>query len=228
MPKKQINWLVNQPHDVLSSREIFESRFAIKHLAPPYSSEINDAIIFAIRRDLTRHLGKTQKTVFQIMREQVDATMRMDENSWHQLDLVDVLQPALSSAINRIVMEKNLCCNKNFMEPFINFIYRLGLVSVVVGQYLPFFIVSAAEKVIFWPISLYRRKTIRYLAPVISDRIKNLERSKTNPKIFHEAPKNFIQWSAVNCIDVSQSEIADAIFILVCLFVCLSLVSHMF
>lgn len=49
----------------------------------------------AIRRDLTRNLGRTQQLSFDTIRERVDTLMGLQQ-SLHEVDLVGVLKPTIT------------------------------------------------------------------------------------------------------------------------------------
>ena len=104
LPKEQMRWLVSQPEDIFSQREVVNTKFAFKYLSPPISIENSSQAILAIRRDLTRNLGGTQKTVFDVLRLSLDAIIERADTSWHEIDLVEILRPAITSATNRILI----------------------------------------------------------------------------------------------------------------------------
>ena len=75
-----MRWLVSQTDDIFSQEEVRNSRFAVKYLIPPVPVEINHQFIAALRRDLTRNLGGTQKTVFDVLRLSLDAIIERADN----------------------------------------------------------------------------------------------------------------------------------------------------
>lgn len=115
IPKELMRWLVGQPDDVLNSRKAIETRFAISYLSPPVSKRLDDAISLAIRRDLTRNLGRTQKVVFDTLRERADTVMGQDE-SWHEVNLGGVIQSVVSSVSYRMLVGEALYENKTFLK----------------------------------------------------------------------------------------------------------------
>lgn len=219
MPVEQMDWLVSQPNDVLSQRKVLETKFAVKYLVPPVPLQVGSDIVLAVRHHLTRNLGKTQGLVYQLMHECIDKTLGLDEISWHQVDLVDVLHSAISGATNRMLVGEELCRNESFMQSFKTFTYWLSLGSVAVGQYVPFFLAPIAGYIASWVVLVYRRKAMKHFLPVIQDRIKNLERTKSDPEFLYEAPKDIIQWSLGTCKDGTPLQIADGILSMVSVFI---------
>lgn len=52
--------------------------------------------------------------MFELIRKHVDTLMGLDE-SWHEVSLIGVLQPAMSSVNHQMLVGEELCRNKAFM-----------------------------------------------------------------------------------------------------------------
>lgn len=130
--------MVGQPETVLNHREVLDNKFAVKYFIPPIRKELDIGTSIAIRRDLTRNLEKTQREMFELIRKHVDTLMGLEE-SWHEVSLIGVLQPAMSSVNHRMLVGEELCRNKTFTESLGNFSNIIGLASIFIGQYVPFF-----------------------------------------------------------------------------------------
>ncbi|MCJ1345103.1 hypothetical protein MMC31_003308, partial [Peltigera leucophlebia] len=98
--------------------EAINTKFAIKHLSPHIPTQISDQVALAIRRDPIRNLWRTQKTVLETIWLSIDAIIEQDDTSWHEIDLVQVLQPAITNATNRILVEQDLYRNATFWSLF--------------------------------------------------------------------------------------------------------------
>ena len=195
-----MRWLVSQTDGIFSQREVLNAKFAINYLHPSTPHQINDLVPLALRRDLTRNLGKTQQTVFDVLRQSLDEII-VDEDegendssssssssnsssSWHEINLAKILQPAITNATNRILVGPNLCANETFMKAFGTFSDLLGIAAVVIGQYIPFFLAPPAGYLASFLVRFHRKKALRYLVPDVQARIHALQlEAKTNPKI---------------------------------------------
>ena len=146
-----MRWLVSQADGIFSQREVLNTKFAVKYLSPPIPIEISTQVAPALHRDLTRNLGGTQKTVFDFLRLSLDAIIERDDPSWHELNLVAILQPAITSTTNRILVGKDLCGNETFLVAFGKSSNYLGIGAVVIGQYIC--LISWTRLLDTWPRS---------------------------------------------------------------------------
>ena len=210
-----MRWLVSQADGIFSQREVLNTKFAVKYLSPPIPIEISAQVALALRRDLTRNLGGTQKTVFDILRLSLDAIIERDDTSWHEIDLVAILQPAITSATNRILVGKDLCVNETFLVAFGKFSDYLGIGAVVIGQYMPYFLAAPFGYMASIAVRLYRRKALKYLVPEVQARMDAIQLAKSDPAFDYKPPVDVIQWSIGTCESASARHVSDAILSLV-------------
>lgn len=214
-----MRWMVSQADGIFSQREVLNTKFAVKYLSPPIPIEISGQVALALRRDLTRNLGKTQKTVFDTMRPYIDAIIQRDDSSWHEVDLVQILQPAIASATNRILVGQVLCTNATFLESFRSFSDYLGIAAVVIGQYVPYFLAAPFGYLASIGVRLYRRKALKYLIPEVQARMDAIELTKNDPAFDYKPPVDVIQWSIMTCENATALHISDALLSLVSSFI---------
>lgn len=206
-----MRWLVSQTPDIFSQEEVRNTRFAVKYLIPPLPVDINDQFIGALRRDLTRNLGATQKTVFEVLRLPLDAIIDQADTSWHEIDLVATLKPAITNAMNCIIVGQDLCGDETFLQTFEKFNDYLGLGSVVIGQYVPYFLTAPFGYLASITVRLYRRKALKYLIPEVQARMDAVQLAKSDPTFDYKPPVDIIQWSIGTCKNASAKHVADAI-----------------
>lgn len=208
LPKESIRWLVGQPDHVLNAHKVLNTRFAIDYLAPHFSKKLNESLNLAVRRDLTRNLGKTQKTSFDIMRERIDRLWGL-QNSWHEVNLFSSLQSIVSSVNRQLLMGETLYRNEGFIRSLDNFMNVNGICSILIGQFMPPFIAP----VIGYPASLLvymlRRKALKYLHNEIKHRMKLIQQHKADPDFSYEPPLDFVHWFIMACLDANVPEMAD-------------------
>lgn len=130
---------MGQPDNVLNARKVLDTRFAIDYFVLSPRRKIEEGLLLAIRKDLTRNLGRTQTGSFDAIRERVDALMGMQE-SWHEISLVGVLGPVISGVSHRMLVGDEPYHNEKFMKGLENFGNLFGLASLLIGQNAPFFI----------------------------------------------------------------------------------------
>lgn len=216
-----MRWLVSQTDDIFSQEEARNTRFAVKYLVPPVPVEINHQFIGALRRDLTRNLGGTQKTVFDVLRLSLDAIIERADTSWHEIDLVAMLKPAITNAMNRIVLGQDLCVNEPFLGTFEKFHDYLGIGSVVIGQYVPYFLTAPIGYLASIVVRIYRRKALSYLIPEVQARMDAFQLAKRDPALDYKPPVDIIQWGISTCKNASAKHLSDAILSTVSSFILL-------
>lgn len=216
-----MRWLVSQVDGIFSQREVLNTKFAVKYLHPTIPLEISSQVALALRRDLTRNLGKTQKTVFDVMRQALDGIVERDDTSWHEIDLVKILQPAITNATNRILVGMDLCGNETFLKAFGTFSDLLGIGAVVIGQYMPYFLAPPVGYLASFAVRLHRRKALKYLLPEVQARMDAIQLAKTDPAFDYKPPADVIQWSVGACENHKAADISDAILSLVSLLILL-------
>lgn len=213
-----MRWMVSQKNGVFSSQEVLNTKFAIKYLSPPISTSISTQITLAIRRDLTRNLGGTQKTVFDVLRLSLGAIIERDDLSWHEIDLIAMLQPGITQATNRILVGQDLCANETFLDLFGKFNNNLGIGAVVIGQYVPYFLSTPFGYLASIAVHVYRRKALRYLVPEVQARMDAIQLANSDPTFDYKPPLDVITWSIESCEKESAHNISNAILSLVSFF----------
>lgn len=232
---------MTQPDNVLNSRKVIDTKFAIDYLIPHIPPDLTDGMTLAIRRDLTRNLGRTQKDSFNAIRALTDEVLLpplLDNNNtrtststststddgdekkinpWHEVNLTSAIGSIISGVSNRMLVGDKLYHNTAFMKTLDNFGNTFGLASLLIGQYAPSFIlrplVGYLASVV---VRLYRRKALNYLVPAATEMIDSLNKQKKNPDSKeYEAPMDIMYWVISTCPDASADEIAALILSLV-------------
>ena len=123
--------------------------------------------------------------------------------------------------MNRIVVGQDLCGNATFLETFEKFNDYLGIGSVVIGQYVPYFLTEPFGYLASIAVRLYRRKALRYLVPEVQARIDAIQFPKIDPAFDYKPPADIIQWSIGTCKNASAKHVSDAILSTVSSFILL-------
>lgn len=169
----------------------------------------------AIRRDLTRNLGRTQKVSFDTIRALVDQLMGLNHDTYIQVNLDDVIGPVVSGVSNRMLVGDVLYHTKGFRKSLASFGNILGLGSLLIGQFAPFFVRPVVGFVAGVVVRVYRRRALKFMVPAARERINNIKRKKEDPGWEYEAPLDIMQWVILACPDGSAEEIAAVILSLV-------------
>ena len=200
---------------MLSSRAVHDVKFALKYLVAPISHAQETAVGTALRQDLTRNLGRAQAPVFDALRSSVDQTWGYDEITWKEVSLFETMQDCVHRAVNCVLVGSPLCREKKYLDSLSRFATWLGAGSVIVGQFTPWFLVPLFGNLVLIPVTIYRRKSLKYLLPAIEDRMRYIQKSEKDMSPIE--PKDLITWIILGSRDSTAVEIADMI---------LGLVSH--
>ena len=225
IPKEFARWLVAQPDHILDPRKVFDSKFAIRYLIPHIRKEVDAGMVLAIRRDLTRNLGRTQKASFETIRANVDQLMGglitnydNGDHSYTQLNLIEVIDSVIMTVSNQMLVGDELFHNKAFMKSLASFGNILGLASLLIGQFVPFYFIPVIGFLAGVVVKAYRRRALKFMVPVAQERIDRIRRKREDPGREYEEPMDIMQWAILACPDASTDEIAAALLSAVGLF----------
>lgn len=198
---------------MLSSRAIFDVKFAIKYLVPPISDAQAKAVAVSLRQDLTRNLGRTQAPVFDAIRSSIDQTWGYDETTWNEVSLSQTMQDSIQRAVNCVLVGSPLCHEEKYLDSLARFNAWLGAGSVLVGQYTPWFLAPVFGSIVSIPVSIYRRRSMRYLLPAVEDRMRYIQRSEKD--MLSIEPRDLITWIILSSRESTAEDVADMILGLV-------------
>ena len=215
LPKQQIRWLTSLPDSVLSSRAVFDVKFAIKYLVPPITDAQANAVAISLRQDLTRNLGRAQAPVLDAIRSSVDQAWGSDETTWNEVSLSQTMQDSIQRAVNCVLVGSPLCHEEKYLDSLARFNSWLGAGSVVVGQFTPWFLAPVLGSIVSIPVSIYRRRSMQYLLPAVEDHMRCIQRSEKDMSSIE--PKDLITWIILASRESTSVDVADMI---------LGLVSH--
>lgn len=190
------------------------TKFGLEYLIPPIRKELNDGMSLAIRRDLTRNLGRTQQLSFDTIRERVDTLMGLQQ-SWHEVDLVGVLKPTINGVSYLMLVGGTLYHNEAFMKSLESVALSLGIGSLLIGQFIPPFILPFIGYPIKFLVYLYRKRALKYLVPEIQHRMNLIQRDKADQSFSYEPPLDIVHWSIMACPDGTATEMAALILSMV-------------
>lgn len=192
LPQEHMPWLLDQPSDVLSHRVAQESLFASTYFITTMPSRLDAIFIGTIRRELTRNLGRMQTYLFDELRENIDATMGMNQHIWHEVDLFESLQIIIYKSTNRILLGSPPCHDENYLHAAKSFAFWFGLSSTFLGQVVPPFLRPFLETLFRIPTGVYKKRCTNFLLPLIEKRLEKIRRKKADPTSDFEEPNDLI------------------------------------
>ena len=201
VPKEHLRWMVEQPETVLSARLPQVGRFAIEYLAPGLDVNHDLFMMDAVRKDLTRNLGRLQSSIYQDMSESIDELMGIDTDNWREICLWETMQKTVFKSTNRVFVGLPLCQDEGYLRSSAAFANWLGAGAIVVGQYMPSVLKPFFGYLTAIPICIQKNKSFGYLLPVFKERMENIRRKRADPTSEFIEPKDMITWMSTAVID---------------------------
>ncbi len=180
-------------------------RFAIDYLCPGLDVNHDAFMMGAVRKELTRNLGRMQPTIIEDIRGHIDDAMGLDTESWHEVCVEKAMKAVIFPATSRILVGSGLSTNENYLHYSIAFATWLGGAAILVGQYTPWMIKPLFGYFLALPIFYHRKKALKFLLPVIQDRIDNIKRKRADPSFEFEEPRDLITWMTNAMLDNAET-----------------------
>ena len=201
------------PESVLSARAVQDEKFAIKYLMGNVSEKLGSATHKILRQDLTRSLGRTQTPVFESLRSSIENTWGLNDTDWNEVTLFKTMQNAVFRAMNCVMVGQPLCEEERYLDSLFRFTAWLGACAVLIGHYTPWFLSPVFGNIASIPVSIYKRRSMRFLLPAVQERMRSIRESESD--VSSTEPKDLISWIILSSEDIKDVEVADIILSLV-------------
>lgn len=215
MPKEQIHWLMNQSPNVLSTLKVQLKKFGMKYLEPPKPHGKESPFVQSVHPVLSNKIGKMQAGIFNTMRETIDERMGLDEVSWREVNLFEIMHPVVFKSICCAMFGAPLCENDNFLDCFHTFSSGVGAGAVIIGQYLPSLLAPLTGFLFAIPVRVYRNKVLKFILPVAEERRKNINLGSTDPLFVDDGSKDLMTRALTTFSDAPPLLIANDLLTMV-------------
>lgn len=148
----------------------------------------------AMRKDLTRNLGRMQPDMIEDIHSTIDQAMGLDDCSWKEVCITQVMEEVVFRSTSRVLVGSPLCTNEEYIRYSIAFATWLGGCAILVGQYVPWMMKPPLGYLAALPIHYYKQQAMKFLLPVVRDRMANIKRKRADPSCNFEEPKDLITW----------------------------------
>jgi hypothetical protein len=209
LPPEFMKWLIDQPEDVLSHRLVQAEKMGLTHLLPALDFTSDLAIVEAIRVHLTRNLAKVQGDLIDEMRQSVDETLGIDDASWKEVNLFEVLNEVIFKASGRILFGPDLTRDKRFMHYIMRFNSWFGMGTILIGQMIPWHFRRLFGLIYAIPVTYYRTMCTNYLLPRFKERFGDMQRKRDDPTFDYSPPEDLITWMFRAAFDMKGEPITS-------------------
>lgn len=155
----------------------------------------------ALRKELTRNLGRLQPAMMEDLRCTVDQTMGLDTESWNEVCIRKAMDRIFFTSINHVIVGSPLYRSEEYIRSAIRFATWWGIAVILVGQYVTWIIKPVIGYLAALPVYWSKQKQLNLLAPVVRDRLSNIKRKRADSSFDFEEPMDLLTWIAQAMLD---------------------------
>lgn len=155
----------------------------------------------AVRKDLTRNLGRIQPAMIEDICCAIDEAFGLDTESWNEVCIKKAMDKVFFTSTSRVLVGSPLCRNEEYLRYSIGFATWIGCLAVLVGQYTPWMLKSFFGFLGAFPVYYRQQKSLKFLRPVIRDRVVKIARKRADPSFDFEEPKDLLTWMTQGMLD---------------------------
>ena len=206
VPMSDISQRSSLGEDMLTLRSTQAGRFAIDYLCPSLDYNHDAFMIGAARKDLTRNLGRMQPDMIGDIHSTIDKAMGLDNCYWKEVCITQVMEEVVFKSTSRALVGSPLCTNEHYIRYLIAFATWLGGCAILVGQYVPWIMKPPIGYLAALPIYYYKQQAMKFLVPVVRDRMANIKRKRADPSFNFEEPKDLLTWTTQAALDDPETK----------------------
>ncbi|KZW03552.1 cytochrome P450 [Exidia glandulosa HHB12029] len=195
VPMSQMQWLVEQPDNVLSTSAAHYdalngdySFLTPRLLEHPYHEHV-------VHRNLARNLNALIPALDDEVRRCMDDAFGTDTENWTSVNVWDTLLAIVPRITNRMMVGELLCRNNEYLDNMV------GFTNDVVRNMILFNFIPRPLRPVFGPVLAlanyyHYSKTAKHTLPLVKQRMVDLERKDAGDPAYDdwEAPNDYITW----------------------------------
>ena len=175
-------------------------RFALGYLLPGFDVYHDAFMMDAIRKEVTRNLGRMQPAMMEDIRCTIDHTMGLDTESWNEVCIKKSMDKIFFTSISHVLVG-SLYRNEEYIRCSIRFATWWGVAVILVGQYITWMLKPFVGYLAALPVYYSKRKVLNLLVPVVRDRLWNIKRKRADPSFDFEEPGDLLTWITQAMLD---------------------------
>lgn len=176
-------------------------RLAIQYLCPSIDINHDAFMMGAIRKETTRDLGRMQPDTSEDIRDSVGEALGLNTESWNEVCTKKAMDKVFFRSASRVLVGSSLYRNEEYLYYSMHFASWMGAAAILVGQYTPWILKPIFGYLLALPIYYCQQKALKFLRPVVRDRIANIARKRADPSFDFEEPKDLITWVTQAMLD---------------------------
>ncbi|KAJ7730246.1 cytochrome P450 [Mycena maculata] len=192
LPPSMGNWLSSRPDAILNAKDCTFETAQFTYTVGHEEITSNDMIDLLIKRELTRTIGTLNTELL----EEIDDSMERifgTDGEWREVGVFDSLTRTVGRVANRVFVGKELCSNMDFVMAGTHFARDISVSSYILHLF-PKFMKPAVAWFVTMPNRHHSGIAMKYLKPLIKQRIEDMKRKEADPTYAWEEPNDFITW----------------------------------
>ena len=180
-------------------------RFALSYLLPGFDVNHDAFMMGALRKEVTRNLGRLQPAMMEDLRCTIDQTLGLDTESWNEVCIRKAMDKIFFTSISHVLVGSSLYRNEEYIRCSIRFATWWGIAVVLVGQYFSWMIKPFIGFLGALPVYYSKRKALKLLVPVVRDRLSNIKRKRADPSFDYKEPVDMLTWITQAMLDDAET-----------------------
>ena len=197
--------LYNPTTKVLILLDPQSGRFALEYLLPGFDVNHDAFMMGAIRKELTRNLGRLQPAMMEDIRCTIDQSMGLDTESWNEVCIKKAMDKVFFTSISHVLVGSSLYRNEEYIRYSIRFANWWGIAVVLVGQYISWMLKPFIGYLGALPVYYSKQKAMKLLVPVVRDRLSNIKRKRADPSFEFKEPVDVLTWITQAMLDDTET-----------------------
>lgn len=187
LPHEYIKWLTTQPEAILSVWPVRTERRALGAMMSTVDHKETVAFIDKIvGRFLTPNLDNVQADVSDEMGASIDSAMGLDEDTWHEVNLMQTFKNIGDRTGVRALFGLVLCRDQHFLRVLTRYKTLMGI-GVLLSGHLPPIIRPVGGLLLNLPFRIYKARVKKALTPVIEERMQKVKCEQDDATLENES-----------------------------------------
>ncbi|THU95307.1 cytochrome P450, partial [Dendrothele bispora CBS 962.96] len=192
LPPSMTNWLAAQPDAILNAKDCTFDTAQFTYTVGHPEITSNDMIDLLIKRELTRTIGSLNHLLIEEIEDSMETIFGTD-GLWREVGVFDSLTRTVGRVANRVFVGKELCSNMDFVMAGTKFARDISVSSYILHMF-PKFLKPAVAWFATIPNRRHSGVAMKYLQPLIKQRMEDMNRKRADPSYHWEEPNDFITW----------------------------------
>lgn len=211
VPQEQIQWVLDQPHDVLSVHEARYEKFALNYVLPEHDEFVDRVFLDTIHRKMTRNMSKLQAALVEEVSTNANMALGHDTVNWTEVNVWSVVDKTIFSAVMRVLVGQSICRDDVFKNDMNRFTKAFGYSSILIGRILPTMVKPFLGWILSVPMIMIQKRLLsKWFNPMVRERFAKLERKLLDPDYRYDPPEDLVTWASEALLRKGNAEKCNA------------------